>query len=586
MKQRSSYQPFLTVPVLFTVLLFAPAASYAIDRLVPSEFSTIQAAINAASDNDTVIVDPGTYQEAITLTKSVNIQGSETARTFLSGGGGGPIVVINGTNISAVIRNFTFINASLGIQISDDQSNVDIKNNVFEVGSGGIGVSVQLTTVDDPTSGIEVANNVFFQNWTAVASDPFIDINHNIFAYNKTAISSNTTNVVNNAFFSNGTDGPTGSGPVTGDPLFVDTANHDFHLREGSPCINEETNPPSEIGAYGGPEADLTPFPVQGLKITSTTASSISLAWYPNLSSHVTNTDYPKGTYSVWYGRTSGPPYEGFEATVESSYEFFDEDITLVTDESGKTAYTYTLNFDLSTTQLDSPILDEPDPRDGKLVLKWSPVLGAAGYKVHYGTMITGENTLDVGNTTSYTLTGLTNGQTYIVAVSAYLRHEFFIALKALDIGGIESDYSQEVSAQIGETLESLFSNEKTEYPEPVIAYPVLPNGRHGCFIASAAYGSYSSPEVLILRDFRDRYLLTTRAGRMFVKWYYRNSPAAAALLNSHPEYKPVVRALLTPVVGAAIVVTRTSVAVGFALILGTAIICALLKRRSRPIKA
>jgi len=51
-------------PVIITIclVLLAPAVcAYGIDRLVPSQYPTIQAAVNAASYNDTVIIAPGTY---------------------------------------------------------------------------------------------------------------------------------------------------------------------------------------------------------------------------------------------------------------------------------------------------------------------------------------------------------------------------------------------------------------------------------------------------------------------------------------------------------------------------------------------
>lgn len=61
------------------------------------------------------------------------------------------------------------------------------------------------------------------------------------------------------------------------------------------------------------------------------------------------------------------------------------------------------------------------------------------------------------------------------------------------------------------------------------------------------------------MREFRDRYLLTNSAGSAFVRWYYEHGPVAAAFINAHPAYKPVVRAALMPAVGAALLMTKTS---------------------------
>jgi DNA polymerase-3 subunit epsilon len=46
-----------------------------------------------------------------------------------------------------------------------------------------------------------------------------------------------------------------------------------------------------------------------------------------------------------------------------------------------------------------------------------------------------------------------------------------------------------------------------------------------GCYIATMAYGNYDHPQVIILRRFRDNYLLTSKAGRFFVAFYYWLSP-------------------------------------------------------------
>jgi len=71
--------------------------------------------------------------------------------------------------------------------------------------------------------------------------------------------------------------------------------------------------------------------------------------------------------------------------------------------------------------------------------------------------------------------------------------------------------------------------------------------GGNGCFIATAAYGSYLHPKVVILRDFRDHYLLTNTPGRAVVAAYYRLSPPLAAYIARHETLRSVVRILLAP---------------------------------------
>lgn len=76
--------------------------------------------------------------------------------------------------------------------------------------------------------------------------------------------------------------------------------------------------------------------------------------------------------------------------------------------------------------------------------------------------------------------------------------------------------------------------------------------GGGGCFIATAAFGSPLSGQVMVLREFRDRFLLTNALGRAFVSWYYENSPAASGWIAQHPVARLMVRIALYPVIGLA----------------------------------
>lgn len=79
------------------------------------------------------------------------------------------------------------------------------------------------------------------------------------------------------------------------------------------------------------------------------------------------------------------------------------------------------------------------------------------------------------------------------------------------------------------------------------------------CFIATAAYGSPFERHVVLLRNFRDRFLLTNRYGAWFVDEYYRLSPPAAQFISGHPYLKPVVRVVLLPFVGLAFITLKTT---------------------------
>jgi len=82
------------------------------------------------------------------------------------------------------------------------------------------------------------------------------------------------------------------------------------------------------------------------------------------------------------------------------------------------------------------------------------------------------------------------------------------------------------------------------------LGYPFIPSGGGGgCFIATAAYGTAMAKEVVILKKFRDKYLLKNKLGRAFVRWYYKHSPKYARFIRKRPVLKAIVRMGLKPLI-------------------------------------
>ncbi|MEW6026300.1 MAG: CFI-box-CTERM domain-containing protein, partial [Planctomycetota bacterium] len=97
---------------------------------------------------------------------------------------------------------------------------------------------------------------------------------------------------------------------------------------------------------------------------------------------------------------------------------------------------------------------------------------------------------------------------------------------------------------------------------------------RQSCFIATAVYGNPMHPNVVALRNFRDKYLLTNKPGSAFVKWYYRTSPPIAEYLKKTPLQASAVRLALTPLVYA--------IRYPFAILLITGLLSVLIYRQAR----
>jgi len=166
------------------------------------------------------------------------------------------------------------------------------------------------------------------------------------------------------------------------------------------------------------------------------------------------------------------------------------------------------------------------------LTLAWNPNTEAdlAGYKVYYGTQsMEYDFVIDVRNVTRYTVRGLEPGALYYLALTAY------------DTSLNESDFSGEVSAVADENPPSSPSTSSTFIDS---------DSGGGCFVATAAYGSYLNPRVKILRDFRDEFLVPNSLGRKSVRLYYQYAPRIANHIKNYGSLKFITRQALLPLIG------------------------------------
>ncbi len=532
-------------------------------------YTTIQDALDDAVTGDTITADVGTYAEHLNfstvITNNVDnltLEGEETARTIIDGGGTGNVIDLATFSKHITIKKFTIKNGTTGLSIGSTGTSgaINITNNIITENTTGIqcgtsaNINITNNSIDQNTTGISCANstattvtNSIVSNTTTTGTTGINVANSAIVTYN------DVYNNGSNTFVS-------GTGNITTNPLLVDPTNNDYHLKLNSPAIDAGNPDPAfndlidstrnDIGAYGGPSMDVTPFLVSNLKVvcTSNDCSTINLSWNENQA-------YNIGDYQVFSGTASG----SYGAPIS-------------TGGTGICNTSHVCTFPIAFTPAPPPappptaagqlILDQPTFGDSLLKLHWSltvtPPANLAGYFVYYGVNQGGPyngagSPKDAGNNTSYTLTGLTNGTVYYIIVKAYSAPLFYIAVKAKDTSGNTSDFSTEVTDILTDpkTESTGSSNEVHEFPEALAPFPDLPDqGR--CFIATAAYGSPWEPQVKILRSFRDEYLKPYDWGRRFIAWYYHHSPPWAQYLNEHASLKPIVRAALIPAVAVA----------------------------------
>lgn len=183
------YSSFLTSADLAT-------PTYNVLLKVPSEYSTIQAAIDFAVSGDTILIDSGTYYESLTINSDhgIVVMGENAKTTIVDGSKTGRALFINNSP-NNVIKNLTFQN---GVSPTDDTH-------------GGGGVQI------DKSENTTLANLIFknnYSNYNGSAISIIQEITKkptniiNVLAHNNNGPNTfysygGKTNIINSTFFNN-----------------------------------------------------------------------------------------------------------------------------------------------------------------------------------------------------------------------------------------------------------------------------------------------------------------------------------------------------------------------------------------------
>lgn len=314
------------------------------------------------------------------------------------------------------------------------------------------------------------------------------------------------------------------------------------------------------ISAAGNDGKNIDNSPVYPASIR--TANNISVASSTNTDTLSSFSNY--GKQSVYLAAPGGSRGSGtilgtaWHNDGQTLYSYISGTSIAAPHVTGAAALLWNMNPALSPYQIKARILNGTDPLDSM-----------AGKTVTSGRLnlakVVSNETAGLPAIFNNSQTTAISGGTIIIKGTNFGKNEGFVELSDLATGSVsrlEATYwsDDEIRVAIPHSVaEGIIkvNGQGSGFPVVVTDNPPAPEpppskkGGGGCFIATAAWGSYLHPKVMVLREFRDQHLLSNGPGRLFVKAYYAASPPVADFIAQHENLRTATRLMLTPVIWA-----------------------------------
>jgi hypothetical protein len=250
--------------ILLIAMLFVAITSFATIKIVDQngggQYTTIQTAINAALNNDTVLVWPGTYMEAVNLNKNIVLMGSGYENTIITGNNAATVSLANGIIewflISSLTGDGVLVTGTTGI----------IRNCVIKSCSSH---GISSITGDASIINCIIVNNGAVGIYTG-GNDAYLWVinciaRNNNYTTNIWCHLGGITLMYSNSSYGNYSGGIYGlQGVINVDPAFISST--DYHIGEGTPCwntghpsIKDPDGTQSDMGYFGGPDCPIYP---------------------------------------------------------------------------------------------------------------------------------------------------------------------------------------------------------------------------------------------------------------------------------------------------------------------------------------